>query len=91
MLGLMLDPCLLELYGNCLIFLLTLEENVAGVGEDVEVVEQEYQVQDSFELDKLPSNLHLCYYFQNIYSSKNLGKRIKTLPPMCDKILCHHS
>ena len=54
MLGVMLDSCLLELYGDCLISLLTLEENVAGVGEDVEVIEQEYQVQDNFEPGKLP-------------------------------------
>ena len=32
MLGMMLDSCLLEKYGDCLISLLTLEENVAGVG-----------------------------------------------------------
>ena len=49
MLGVMLDSCLLEMYGDCLIFLLMLEENVASVGEDVEAVEPEYQVQDSFE------------------------------------------
>ena len=54
MLGVMLDSCLLELYGNCLILLFTLEENIAGVGEDVEVVEPEYQVKDSFEQGKLP-------------------------------------
>ena len=52
MFGLMLDLCLLELYGNCLLLLITLEENVAGVGEDVEVVDQEYHVQDSFEQGK---------------------------------------
>ena len=52
MLGMMLDLCLLEMYGDCLISLLTLEENVVGVGEDVEVVEQEYHNQDSFEQGK---------------------------------------
>ena len=74
MFGLMLDLCLRELHGNCLLFLITLEENVAGVGEDVEVVDQEYQVQESFEQGKLPPNLHLCYYFQNSYSSNFLEK-----------------
>ena len=54
MLGVMLDSCFIEMYGDCLISLLTLDENVAGVGEDVEVVEQEYQVPDSFEQGKLP-------------------------------------
>ena len=54
MFGVMLDSCLLELYGDCLISLLTLEENVARVGEDTEVVELEYPVQDSFEQGKLP-------------------------------------
>ena len=90
-LGLMLDSCLLELYGNCLILLFTLEENVTEVGEDVEVVEQEYQVQDSFEQGKLPPNLHVCYYFLNSYPSRIFWKKSKTLSPMCDKIFCHHS
>ena len=42
------------MYGDCLISLLTLEQNVAGVGEDVEVVEQEYQVQDSLNKASYP-------------------------------------
>ena len=91
MFGLMLDSCLLELYGNCLIFLLTLEENVAGVGEDVEVVEQEYQVQDSFEQGKLPLTCIYATIFEIATHQKNSGKRIKTLLPKCDKIFCHHS
>ena len=89
MFGLMLDLCLLELYGNCLLLLITLEENVAGVGEDIEVVDQEYQVQDTFEQSKLPPNLQLCWYFQTSYSSKIFWKKNKTLSPMCDKIFCH--
>ena len=48
MFGMMLDSCFLEMYGDCSISLLTLEENVAGVGDDTEVDEQEYPVQDSF-------------------------------------------
>ena len=77
MLGLMLDSCLLEWYGNFLILLFTLEETVAGVGEDVEVVEQEYQVQDSFEQGKLP--LTCIYYtiFKIATHQKFSGKRIK--------------
>ena len=54
MFDMMLESWLLEVYGDCLLSLLTLEENVAGVGEDTEVVEQEYPVQDSFEQGKLP-------------------------------------
>ena len=49
----------MELYGNCLLLLFMLEENVAGVGEDIEVVDQEYQVQDTLEQGKLPPNLQL--------------------------------
>ena len=91
MLGLMVDSCLLELYGNCLIFLLTLEENVAGVGEDVEVVEPEYQVKDSFEQGKLPLTCIYATIFEDSYSSRIFWKKIKTLSTMCDKIFCHHS
>ena len=80
------------MYGDCLISLLTLEENVAGVGEDVEVVEQEYQVQDSFEQGKLPLTCIYATIFENSYSSKSfLEKKNKTLSTMCDKIFCHHS
>ena len=47
-----------------------LEENIAEVGEDIEVVDQEYQVQEIFELGKLPPNLQLCLYFRTSYTSK---------------------
>ena len=67
------------LYGNCLLLLFTLEENVAEVGEDIEVVDQEYQVQDTFEQGKLPPNLQLCWYFQTSYSSKIFWKKKKNL------------
>ena len=77
MLGMMLDSCLLEKYGDCLISLLTLEENVAGVGEDVEVVEQEYQVQDSFEQGKLPLTCIYATIFKIATHQKFSGKRIK--------------
>ena len=83
MLRLMPDSCLLELYGNCSIFLLTLEENVASVGEDVEVVEQEYQLQDSFEQGKLPLTCIYATIFEIATHQKNSGKGIKTLLPMC--------
>ena len=56
-----------------------LEENVAGVGEDIEVVDQEYQVQDTLEQGKLPPNLQLCWYFQTSYSSKIFWKKKKNL------------
>ena len=79
MLGLMLDSCLLELYCDCLIFLLTLEENVAGVGEDIEVVEPEYQVQDSFEQGKLPLTCTYATIFRIATHQRFSGKRIKTL------------
>ena len=75
----MVDSCLLELYGNRLIFLLTLEENVVGVGEDVEVVEQEYQVQDSFEQGKLPLTCIYATIFRIATHQKNSRKRIKNL------------
>ena len=91
MLGLMLDSCLLELYGNCLILLFTLEDNIVGVGEDVEVVEQEYQVQDSFEQGKLPLTCIYATIFNIATHQKFSGKRDKTLSTMCDKIFCHHS
>ena len=55
--------CLFELYGDCSLLLFMLEENVAEVGEDIEVVDQEYQVQETFEQGKLPPNLQLCLYF----------------------------
>ena len=81
---------LLEMYGDCLISLLTLEENVAGVGEDVEVVEPEYQVQDSFEPGKLPLTCTYATIFK-WYFIKSFLKKNKTLSTMCDKIFCHHS
>ena len=87
----MLDSCLLELYGNCSIFLLTLEENVVGVGEDVEGVEQEYQVQDSFEQGKLPLTCIYATIFKIVTHQDFSGKRFKTLSPICAKIFCHHS
>ena len=85
----MLYSCLLELYRNCLIFLLTLEENIAGVGEDVEVVEQEYQVQDSFEQGKLPLTRIYATIFKIVTHQRFSGKKSKTLSPMCDKVFCH--
>ena len=91
MLGVMLDSCLLEMYGDCLISLLTLEENVAGFGKDVDLFEQEYQVPDSFEQGKLPLTCTYATIFRNTTHQKFSGKRIKTLSTMCDKIFCHHS
>ena len=79
MLGMMLESCLLEIYGVCLISLLTLEENVAGVGEDAEVVEQEYQVQDSFEPGKLPLTCIYDTIFKIATHQKFYRKRNKTL------------
>ena len=40
-----------------------LEGNVAKFEEEVEVVDQGYQVQESFEQGKLPPNLQICCYF----------------------------
>ena len=40
-----------------------LEENVAEFEEEVEVVDQGYQVQENFEQGKIPLNLQLCLYF----------------------------
>ena len=91
MLGMMLDSCLLEMYGDCLISLLTLEENMASVGEDVEVVEQEYQVQDKFEPGKLPLTCTYATIFKLATHQKFSGKENKTLSTMCDKIFCHYS
>ena len=56
-----------------------LEENVAEVGEDIEVVDQEFQVQETFEQGKLPSILQLCYYFQIQLLHNGFGKTIKNL------------
>ena len=81
--------CLFELYGDCLLLLFTLEENVAEVGEDIEVVDQEFQVQETFEQGKLPSILQLCYYFQMQYYTMVLEKELKTFSPVCEKIFCH--
>ena len=74
-----------------MILLFTLEENVAGVGEDVEVVEQECQVQDSFEQGKLPLTCIYATIFEIATHQEISGKIFKTLSPMCDKIFCHHS
>ena len=59
--------------------LLTLEENVAGVGEDVEVVEQEYQVQDNYEQGKLPLTCIYATIFEIATHQEFSGKRIKNL------------
>ena len=72
-----------------MLLLFTLEENVAEVGEDIEVVDQEYQVQETFEQGKLPSSLQLCYYFQIQLLHNGFGNTIKTFSPMCEKIFCH--
>ena len=77
MLGVMLDSCLLEMYGDCLISLLTLEEKIAGVGEDIEVVEQEYQAPDSFEQGKLPLTCTYATIFRITTHQKFSGKRTK--------------
>ena len=45
------------------IFVFTLEENVAEFVEDIEVVDQGFQVQENVEQGKLPPNLQLCCYF----------------------------
>ena len=91
MLGVMLDSCLLKMYGDALISLLTLEENVAGVGEDTEVVEQEYHVQDSFEQGKLPLTCIYAIIFKTVFHQEIFSKKNKTLSTMCDKIFFHHS
>ena len=54
MFDMMLESWLLEVYGDCLLSLLMLEENVVAGGKDTEVVEQEYPVEDSLEQGKLP-------------------------------------
>ena len=54
-----------------------LEENVAGVGEDTEVVEQKYPVQDSFEQGKLPLTCIYATIFKIATHQKFSGKRIK--------------
>ena len=77
MLGMMLDSCLFEMYGDCLISLLTLEENVAGVGEDVELVEQEFQVQDNFEPGKLPLTCIYATIFKLVFHQEFSRKRTK--------------
>ena len=43
-------------------FVFTLEENVAEFVEDVEVVDQEFQVHENVEQGKLPPYLQLCCY-----------------------------
>ena len=70
-------------------YVFTLEENVAELVEDIEVVDQEFQVQENFEQGKLPSILQLCYYFPIHFIHNGFGKTIKTFPPMCEKIFCH--
>ena len=56
----LLKWCLFECCGNCVYFLIErLEEDVAGVNEEVEFVDQEEQEQGQFvEQGKLPSILH---------------------------------
>ena len=54
-----------------------LEENVAEFQEEVEVVDQGYQVQENFEQGKLPPNLQLCCYFPTVLHIKAFQKRIK--------------
>ena len=44
-------------------YVFMLEEIIVDIVEDIEVVDQEYQVQENFEQGKLPSILQLCYYF----------------------------
>ena len=66
-----------------------LEENVAEFVEDLEVVDQGFQVQENFEQGRLPPNLKLCFIFEQGYTSKIFWKKNKTLSPMCDKIFCH--
>ena len=50
---------------NCMViacfYVFMLEENVVEFVEDIEVVDQEFQVQKNFEQGKLPSILQLCY------------------------------
>ena len=43
---------------------LRLEENDAEFVEEVEVVDQGFQVQENFEQGKLPPKLQLCLYFR---------------------------
>ena len=57
--------------------MLTLEENAAGVWEDIEVVEPEYQVQDSFEQGKLPLTCIYATIFEIDIHQEFSGKRIK--------------
>ena len=69
MFGLMqcLSACL-----NCMVipcfYVFTLEENASKVVEDIELVDQEYQAQETFEQGKLPSILQLRCYFQIHYT-----------------------
>ena len=74
MFDMMLESWLLEVCGDCLLSLLTLEENVADVGEDTEVVEQEYPVQDSFEQGKLPLTCTYATIFKMVYHQEFLEK-----------------
>ena len=64
-----------------------IEENVAELEEEVEVAEQGYQVQESFEKGKLPPNLLLCYCFPTRLHIKAFWKKNKTLSPMCDNVI----
>ena len=52
-----------------------LEENVAECEEEVEVVDQGYQVQENFEQGKLPPYLQLCFIFEQGYTSKNFWEK----------------
>ena len=69
--------CMFELYGDCLFLCVHIRRKLAEVVEDIEVVEQEYQVQENFEQDKLPSILKLCYYFQIHLYTMVLEKQLK--------------
>ena len=57
--------------------MLTLEENVAGVGEDTKVLEQEYPVQDSFEQGKLPLTCMYATIFKMVLHQEFSRKRTK--------------
>ena len=54
---------------------LRLEENVAEFVEEVEVIDQGFQVQENFEQGKLPPNLHLCLYFRTKIHIKDFLKK----------------
>ena len=49
-------------------YVFTLEENVAEVVEDIEVVDQEYQGQENFEQGKLPLSCNYDAIFKYSYT-----------------------